>query len=151
MPLLTASIESNERAHKRVVDRIETNLGGSLSGKKIAILGLAFKANTNDTRNSPALEVAKRFISRGAIVSAYDPEAQINIHMSIKIMDSAVEAANQADALVVLTEWAEFKKLKPIDLLSSMEGNLVLDTRDVLDSILWSKAGARIIKIGQAD
>lgn len=151
MPLLTASIESNERAHKRVVDRIETNLGGSLSGKKIAILGLTFKANTNDTRNSPALEVAKRFISRGAIVSAYDPEAQIDNHISIKIADSAVKAASHADALVVLTEWAEFKKLKPIDLLSSMNGNLVLDARDIFDSILWSKAGARILKIGQAD
>jgi UDPglucose 6-dehydrogenase len=150
MPLLTASIESNERAHKRVVDRVEVNLGGSLSGKRIGILGLAFKANTNDTRNSPALEVAKRFISRGATVSAYDPEVRTGIDPSINIQSSAIGAAFEADALVVLTEWEEFKHLIPKDLLSSMTGKLILDTRGVLDSNLWSQAGAQIIKIGQA-
>jgi UDPglucose 6-dehydrogenase len=150
MPLLTASIESNERAHKRVVDRVEVNLGGSLSGKRIGILGLAFKANTNDTRNSPALEVAKRFISRGATVSAYDPEVRTGIDPSINIQSSAIGAAFEADALVVLTEWEEFKHLIPKDLLSSMTGKLILDTRGILDSNLWSQAGAQIIKIGQA-
>lgn len=150
MPLLTASIESNERAHKRVVDRVEANLGGSLSGKKIGILGLAFKANTNDTRNSPALEVAKRFISRGAAVSAYDPEVRTGIDPAIAVQRSAIEAANEAEALVVLTEWEEFKHLIPKDLLASMNGKLVLDTRGILDSNLWSQAGAQIIKIGQA-
>ena len=150
MPLLTASIESNERAHKRVVDRVEANLGGSLSGKKIGILGLAFKANTNDTRNSPALEVAKRFISRGAAVSAYDPEVRTGIDPAIDVQRSAIGAANEADALVVLTEWEEFKHLIPKDLLASMNGKLVLDTRGILDSNLWSQAGAQIIKIGQA-
>ena len=150
MPLLTASIESNERAHRRVVDRVEANLGGSLSGKKIGILGLAFKANTNDTRNSPALEVAKRFISRGAAVSAYDPEVRTVIDKAIGVQRSAIGAANGADALVVLTEWEEFKHLIPMDLLASMNGKLVLDTRGILDSNLWSQAGAQIMKIGQA-
>ena len=150
MPLLTASIESNERAHKRVVDRIEANLGGSLSGKKIGIVGLAFKANTNDTRNSPALEVAKRFISRGAAVSAYDPEVRTGIDIAIDVQQSAIGAAYKADALVVLTEWGEFKHLIPMDLLTSMNGKLVLDTRGILDSNLWSQAGAQFIKIGQA-
>jgi UDPglucose 6-dehydrogenase len=150
MPLLTASIESNERAHKRVVDRVEANLGGSLSGKKIGILGLAFKANTNDTRNSPALEVAKRFISRGAAVSAYDPEVRTGIDIAIDVQQSAIGAAYKADALVVLTEWGEFKHLIPMDLLTSMNGKLVLDTRGILDSNLWSQAGAQFIKIGQA-
>jgi UDPglucose 6-dehydrogenase len=150
MPLLTASIESNDRAHKRVVDRVEEYLGGSLSGRRIGVLGLAFKANTNDTRNSPALEVIKRFISRGAVVSAYDPEVLYVLDPAVNIQRSAAGAADGAHALVVLTEWEEFEHLSPVDLLSAMDGRLILDTRDILNSERWLQAGAQLIKIGQA-
>lgn len=83
-------------------------------------------------------------------MSAYDPEVRSGIDPAINIQSSAAGAAFEADALVVLTEWEEFKHLIPMDLLSSMTGKLILDTRDVLDSNLWSRAGAQIIKIGQA-
>jgi UDPglucose 6-dehydrogenase len=149
MPLLTASIESNDRAHRRVVDRVEEYLGGSLSGRRIGVLGLAFKANTNDTRNSPALEVIKRFISRGAVVSAYDPEVLYVLDPAVNIQRSAAGAADGAHALVVLTEWEEFEHLSPVDLLSAMDGRLILDTRDILNSERWLQAGAQLIKIGQ--
>ena len=83
-------------------------------------------------------------------MSAYDPEVRSGIDPAINIQNSAIGAANKADALVVLTEWEEFKHLIPMDLLASMNGKLILDTRGILDSDLWSQAGAQIIKIGQA-
>ena len=73
IPLIDAAIVSNEKAHKRVVDRVMHELGGSLVGKTIAILGLTFKANTDDTRQSPAIAVIERLIGRGAKVVAFDP------------------------------------------------------------------------------
>jgi UDPglucose 6-dehydrogenase len=142
IPLIDAAIVSNEKAHKRVVDRVMHELGGSLVGKTIAILGLTFKANTDDTRQSPAIAVIERLIGRGAKVVAFDPIVSVYSLAGLKVVDSPAVAASNADALVVLTEWPEFGKLNPTDLLAAMRGTCVVDTRNILNKTSWQDAGA---------
>ncbi len=149
MPILTAAIDSNERAHKRVVDRVEKELGGSLVGRRIGLMGLAFKANTNDSRNSPAIAVAKRFISRGATVAAYDPVTAVPSDLRIEMFSSASAAAAHADAIVFLTEWHQFSILDPYEILNEMKGNLVLDTRNIIEHAEWRAAGLKVLCLGE--
>jgi UDPglucose 6-dehydrogenase len=142
MPLITSAIASNDSAHKRVADRVAEALGGSLSGKTIAVLGLTFKANTDDTRESPAIAVIEHLVKGGAKVVAYDPmvsEYELN---GLSLVDSAVTAASGSDALVVLTEWPEFRTVDGAEIIKVMTGNVVVDTRRVLDQAKWQAAGA---------
>ena len=142
IPLIDSAIISNEKAHKRVVDRVMQELGGSLVGKTIAVLGLTFKAGTDDTRESPAVAVIERLIGRGAKVVAHDPIVSAYSLAGLQVVDSPTAAASGADALVVLTEWPEFGQLDPTKILESMNGTCVVDTRNVLDKSRWQSAGA---------
>lgn len=142
MPLITSAIASNESAHKRVADRVAEALGGSLSGKTIGVLGLTFKANTDDTRESPAIAVIEHLVQVGAKVVAYDPMVTNYELNGLNMADSAVTAASGSDALVVLTEWPEFRTIDSTEILKAMTGNVVLDTRRVLDQAKWQAAGA---------
>ena len=142
LPLITTAIASNESAHKRVVDRVANALGGSLTGKTIAVLGLTFKANTDDTRESPAIAVIERLVGQGGKVIAYDPMVSKYALAGLSVADSAVAAASGADALVVLTEWAEFKAIEAKEIISAMSGTVVVDTRNVLNQKNWEAAGA---------
>jgi UDPglucose 6-dehydrogenase len=126
----------------RVADRVADALGGSLSGKTIAVLGLTFKANTDDTRESPAVAVIEHLIRGGAKVVAYDPMVAKFDLEGMSLADSALAAASGTDALVVLTEWAEFKSVESAEILTAMTGNVVVDTRNVLDQDNWQAAGA---------
>jgi UDPglucose 6-dehydrogenase len=142
LPLITSAIASNEAAHKRVADRVTDALGGSLSGKTIAVLGLTFKANTDDTRESPAIAVIEHLVQGGAKVVAYDPMVTKYELAGLSLADSAVAAASGADALVVLTEWPVFRTVDSAEILQAMTGNIVVDTRRVLDQAKWQAAGA---------
>lgn len=142
IPLINAAIASNETAHKRVADRVMNALGGSLVGKKIAVLGLTFKADTDDTRESPAIAVIERLIGRGGKVVAYDPMVTKYDLPGLSLAESAVSAASGAHALVVLTEWAEFKEIDAKEILSAMSGKVVVDTRNVFNEKTWEEAGA---------
>ena len=142
MPLITSAIASNESAHKRVADRVAEALGSSLSGKTIAVLGLTFKANTDDTRESPAIAVIEYLVQSGAKVVAYDPMVAKYELNGLSLADSAVAAAAGSDALVVLTEWPEFRSIDSAEILKAMTGNVVVDTRRVLDQTKWQAAGA---------
>ncbi len=144
LPLITTAIASNEAAHKRVVDRVANALGGSLTGKAIAVLGLTFKANTDDTRESPSIAVIEQLVTRGAKVVAYDPMVTKFDLTGMNLADSATTAAAGADALVVLTEWPEFKSIDAKQILAAMVGKVVIDTRNVLDNKTWEAAGAII-------
>jgi UDPglucose 6-dehydrogenase len=117
-------------------------LGGSLVGKTIAVLGLTFKAGTDDTRESPAIAVIERLIGRGAKVVAYDPMVSSYELKGLTVAGSAMGAATGADALVVLTEWQEFAILDSKKLLEVMSGTCVVDTRNILDKNVWQTAGA---------
>jgi UDPglucose 6-dehydrogenase len=142
MPLITSAIASNESAHKRVADRVADAFGGSLSGKTIAVLGITFKANTDDTRESPAIAVVEHLVQSGAKVVAYDPMVTKHDLAGMNLVDSAVAAASNSDALVVLTEWPEFRTLNSNEILKAMTGKVVVDTRNVLDQNAWQAAGA---------
>ena len=142
IPLINAAIASNENAHKRVADRVMNALGGSLVGKTIAVLGLTFKADTDDTRESPAVAVIERMVGRGGKVIAYDPMVSKYDLAGLNVANSAVAAASGADALVVLTEWAEFKAIDAKEIISAMSGTVVVDTRNVLNQKIWEAAGA---------
>ena len=142
IPLINAAIASNETAHKRVADRVMNALGGSLVGKTIAVLGLTFKADTDDTRESPAISVVERLIGRGGKVVAYDPMVNEYDLNGMALADSPVAAATGAQALVVLTEWAEFKSIDAKEILSAMSGKVVIDTRNVFNQKTWETAGA---------
>lgn len=142
IPLINAAIASNETAHKRVADRVMNAVGGSLVGKTIAVLGLTFKADTDDTRESPAIAVIERLIGRGGKVVAYDPMVKAYELDGLRLADSAIAAATGTNALVVLTEWAEFKAIDAKQIIAAMSGNVVVDTRNVLNQNIWQDAGA---------
>ena len=142
IPLINAAIVSNETAHKRVADRIMIALGGSLVGKTIAVLGLTFKANTDDTRESPAIAVIERLIGRGGKVVAYDPMVAEYDLAGLSVANSPTAAATGADALLVLTEWEEFSQISSSEMLSAMNGKAVVDTRNILDQKAWQESGA---------
>ncbi len=138
--LVESAIEANDKAFDRVVSRLGRLLGGDLTGKVIAVLGLAFKANTDDTRDSPALEVINRLIIAGSTVRAFDPIASAPADSSFTQSSTVLEAVSQADALLVLTEWAEFREIDPQAVSEAMKGSVVLDTRRVLPAESWKSA-----------
>lgn len=147
IPLISAAISSNEFAHKRVADRVMNALGGSLVGKTIAVLGVTFKANTDDVRESPSIAVIQRLVGRGARVKAYDPMVKKPISEDFDVFHTALDAVTDSDALIVLTEWQEFSDLDSKVLLSVMKEKFVVDTRNILDKKEWEIAGAIFPKL----
>jgi UDPglucose 6-dehydrogenase len=134
-----------------VVSRLGRLLGGDLNGKVIAVLGLAFKANTDDTRDSPALEVINRLIIAGSTVRAFDPIASAPADSSFTQSITVLEAVSQADALLVLTEWAEFREIDPKAVADAMKGSVVLDTRRVLPAESWKSSFNSFNVLGVGD
>jgi UDPglucose 6-dehydrogenase len=115
-------------------------LEGTLVEKRIAIWGMAFKANTDDTRDSPALRIVEILLEAGASVVAYDPVAKPKLEFTLETADSAVTACADADALLILTEWEEFSLIQPSEVRSIMCSKpVVYDTRNILDRTSWSE------------
>jgi len=137
LSVVAASIESNELAFDRVVGRVRDLLGGNISGKTIAAWGIAFKANTDDMRDSPSLEVIKRLLTFGCTVKAFDPVAKAPKLAGLQQVDDPISATREADALIVLTEWDTFKGIDPRQVSNAMTGSVVLDTRQVLSETKW--------------
>ena len=135
--IVGAAIKSNESAFSRVVLSLKSLLCGELVGKRIAVWGLAFKANTDDTRDSPSLEIIEKLLSEGSQVVAFDPIATAPAWDGLIQADSAVAAASEADALLVLTEWSEFSEVDPIAISKVMTGSVILDTRKILPAQKW--------------
>jgi UDPglucose 6-dehydrogenase len=133
--LLTAVIEVNELQKRRVIGKLQKHLG-SLVGKRIALLGLAFKPNTDDMREASSLVLAARLQADGARVCAYDPVAEASARTLIGGVDfapSAVEAVSGADAVVLVTEWPEFAELDWSAVAAATAGRVVIDGRNFLD------------------
>jgi len=133
----------NLRRRRRVDDVLREELG-ELTGKTIAVWGLAFKPDSDDIRDSPALDIAEGLAQAGARVKAFDPEAMgpatrrlEEKGIDVQLVDSAVAALEDADALVVATEWAEFRNFDP----SSASARVVVDGRNCLDRDAWKSAG----------
>jgi UDPglucose 6-dehydrogenase len=132
LPLVSATVESNEAAFVRVAETIMELCGGSVSGKTIAIWGLSFKANTDDIRDSPSLAITRILLSKGASVRAYDPIALAPDLPNFIQTASSMDAAKGADALAVLTEWPEFAQENPNLVAAVMNTQAVFDGRRIL-------------------
>ena len=148
MPMIASAISSNERAHKRVVDLLAIALPEGLEGKTIACWGVAFKANTDDVRESPAIAVITRLIARGAKVVVFDPIGKAPTLEGLTQVDTALSATQNAEALIVLTEWADFSRINPSEVAANLKRSVVVDTRNILDSKAWKSAGLPVTKLG---
>ena len=133
--LLKAVIEANEQQFDRIVNKAELLLNRDLSGKNLALLGLTFKAHTDDIRNSPAIEVAQRLAAKGATVTAYDPtvKSEAGIPQAIRIATTIEQVVTDSDLVLVLTEWPEFTRANWASLIGLMNEPRVVDARNVLD------------------
>ena len=153
-PLLSAIHRSTTAHQRQIVTRIETLLGGpgSLAGRRIGLLGLAFKANTDDVRESPALALAANLRAAGAQVLAHDPRAAERASIAdpaLAVAATAEEAVRGADAVVVATEWPDYGRLDWQVLAAAMRGTLVYDTRAVVDVDAARAAGLRVERLGR--
>ena len=149
--LLTAVIEVNELQKRRVIGKLQKHLG-SLVGKRVALLGLAFKANTDDMREASSLVLAARLQADGASVRAYDPVAADEarkLMIGVDFVESAVDAADGADALVLVTEWPEFRELDWSEVARRMTGNVMIDGRNFIDPASVRDAGLVYEGIGR--
>ncbi len=149
--LLTAVIEVNELQKRRVVGKLQKHLG-SLVGKRITLLGLAFKAQTDDMREASSLVLSARLQADGALVRAYDPIAEREarkLMTGIEFAPSALEAVEGADALILVTEWPEFAELDWSEVASRMAGNLLIDGRNFVDPEAVQRGGLIYEGIGR--
>src|SRR3954463_14657861 len=140
--LLSAVIEVNELQKRRVIGKLKGHLG-PLRGKTIALLGLAFKPNTDDMREAPSIVLASRLLAEGADVRAWDPvvRGDEKLPRGVDIVDSVLDAVRGADAAVIVTEWAELKDLASPDVRDAMANPLIIDGRNLLDPQTTRRAG----------
>jgi UDPglucose 6-dehydrogenase len=136
--LLRAVIVADEEQRRRVAEKVRLAAGGGLRGRKVAMWGIAFKAGTDDVRESPAVRIAALLQAEGAEVVAYDPEASSH---TVGIAASALEAVDGADVLLVATEWPEFAEVDLTEVAKLMRGHRVVDARNLLDPKLVRKVG----------
>ena len=148
----------NLRRRRHVIDLLAEELGG-LTGKRIGVWGLAFKPDSDDIRDSPALDIVEGLARAGATVVGYDPAAKApakdrieksGLSGSVSIADDQLDAARDADALVVATEWEPFRKADPTEVASVMTGRLVIDGRNCLEPEEWKNAGFRYLGMGRS-
>ena len=138
--LLEGVIEANDEQFERIVQKVRGAAGGSLDGTKVAVLGLTFKANTDDLRDSPSLEVSRRLIAAGATIQAFDPAVHRSVG-DIPVFDSAYSAAEAADVIVLLTEWDEFRWLDWEKIAEQMKTASIVDARNLLDPATLRRKG----------
>src|SRR3954447_10931029 len=151
--IIEAVLEVNEVTQKRMIEKIEHALG-EIAGKTLAVLGLSFKPNTDDIRKSPALPIVQGLLDRGATVRAFDPEAMAAckpLFPTLVYCDNAYETAEGADALVIITEWNQFRKLELDRLYQLLRQPLVVDLRNLYDPEKMAAAGFRYVSIGRPE
>ncbi|MHC1739977.1 MAG: UDP-glucose/GDP-mannose dehydrogenase family protein [Anaerolineaceae bacterium] len=151
--LLQAVMEINRNQRRRAVMKLRNALG-NLNEKTIGVLGLAFKPNTDDIRESPALEIIHLLQNEGAHIKAYDPQAMTatkNILHKVKLCETPYQAAEDADALVLATQWNEFKQLDFNRILKIMRHPVLLDGRNLWDAEPLRKLGFTYIGVGRAE
>lgn len=141
--VLKSVIEANDLQLARTVAKVRAATGGSLEGQEVAVWGLTFKANTDDRRHSPALEVVRRILAEGGRVTAYDPTVEEHLPEAreVRVATSAIEACRGAAVLVVLTEWNEFRSVPASEARAAMAQGRVVDARNLLDPASWEAAG----------
>ena len=157
MELLLASVESNKKRKKRMAEKIIENSSTKLKGKKVALLGLTFKANTDDTRYSPALDIIKKLTKKGIYINAYDPHGtekaktmlpEKNLK-KVSFFDNPYDAINGSEILVIDTEWDEFKKLDYRKIYEILGQKTIIDLRNILNKKEIEDIGFKYVCIGQ--
>jgi len=142
----------NGRCRSRTIDLARELVGGSFGGHRVGVLGAAFKPGSDDIRDSPALDVATAVQRLGAQVTLYDPEAMDNARRNcpdLKYADSMMEAARDADVVLLLTEWQEFRDADPEIMAKVVAQRAVVDGRNALDPARWRAAGWRYRALGR--
>ena len=152
--LIETTVAVNDNRKRAMGRKVIAAAGGEVRGKKIAVLGLTFKPNTDDMRDSPAIAILQALTDGGAIVTGYDPEGmEIAKHVidGIAYADSPYEAAENADALVIVTEWNEFRALNLDRLKSSMKNPVLVDLRNIYHPDEVTKHGFSYTSVGRPE
>ena len=145
--LLRVVMDVNDEQRERIVGKVASALGGTLSGATVGLWGLAFKAGTDDVRESPAADLARRLISAGATVRAYDPRAVLSLP-GMEMVPDPLTAADGADVLLVATEWRQFRHVDLVAVEEAMRGSVVVDARNLLDAGAVRVAGLSYRGVG---
>jgi UDPglucose 6-dehydrogenase len=144
----------NLRARQRVIDVVRSKLSDDLTEFKIAVLGAAFKPESDDVRDSPALDIAAQLKAAGAVVTVHDPKAIANAKKrfpALKYAETVTDCLAGADLVLHLTEWREYRELDPVALLSLVKTPRIIDGRNVLDRDKWKLAGWKFHALGRSD
>lgn len=153
--IVNAAIQANERQKSRMTNIIKNALGGTLQGKKIAVLGIAFKPETDDVRESPAVAVIKGLADEGAEVTAYDPVAIENAQkfalndVKVNYTKDEYTAVKNADAVVIATEWNKFRNLDLKRIKETMNGNAFIDLRNIYSKEIAQPFGFKYFSVGR--
>ncbi|MER3481589.1 MAG: UDP-glucose 6-dehydrogenase [Meiothermus sp.] len=152
MPIVQAAREVNYRQRERIVEKLLAELK-ILKGRTVALLGLAFKPHTDDLRDAPALDIARRLLERGVRVKVHDPVAMENAQrhfpdLELRYCQDALELAEEADALVLITEWPQYREWPWEEMALRMRRRLLLDGRNFLDKEALARLGFRYVGMG---
>ena len=152
--LVEATVAVNDARKSNMAMRVIAACGGSVRGKTIAVLGLTFKPETDDMRDAPSISIVARLAGDGAMIRAFDPEgmdqARPVLPESVEYCRDALDTATGADALVLITEWNEFRALSPVRLREVMHGKVLVDLRNVYDPAAMRQAGFAYHGVGRA-
>ena len=152
LAIVESVIDVNTRQHRRMVEKIEASLGGSVSGKTLAMLGLSFKPETDDVRDSPALAIAAELQARGARIQAFDPQAMDAAGKELPdlvLCGDSYEACHAADGLVLATEWNQFRMLDFERIKKLLSRPVVVDLRNIYDPTPMRAAGFEYVCVGR--
>jgi len=151
--ILNAVMDVNEKQKKHLIPKIKTYFNNDLKGKHFALWGLAFKPNTDDIREAPALYIIEDLLEAGATVTAFDPEAMNNVKDvvgdKINYASSQYEALEGADALIIATEWNEFRTPDFIKIVQSLKNQAIFDGRNLFDVAAVKALGFHYESIGR--
>mgnify|MGYP001425573920 CR=1 FL=1 len=152
METLNAAINANKNQKKKIGAKLEKLISNNFKDKKIAILGLSFKANTDDVRESASIDLIKFILNKGGLVRAYDPianQSMVKLFDEISYFDDVYDAIKGSYALVIMTEWNEFRSLDLPKIKKIMSGNHILDARNIVNMVELSKLGFNYDNIGR--
>jgi UDPglucose 6-dehydrogenase len=144
----------NLRARQRIIELVRKDLADDLTGKKVAILGAAFKPDSDDVRDSPALDIAAQLQAAGAIVTVHDPKAIANAQKrfpALKFAESIESTFTDAEIVLHLTEWKIYRELDPTNMKSLVKNPIMIDGRNALDRSAWRKAGWKFRALGVSE
>jgi UDPglucose 6-dehydrogenase len=153
LAIVDAVVEVNERQHRRMVEKIAACLDGDVRGKTIGVLGLSFKPETDDTRESPATAIVRALQARGASVQAYDPQAMDAVRKELPeltLCSDAYQACRGAEALVIVTEWNQFRMLDLERIKSLLARPVIVDLRNIYDPTPMRAAGFEYVCVGRS-